>query len=63
MLLLLLCLKIVQVSTKNIVEFKDVPYSWCDEDYPITDLIDTSNADDTVAAIDDDDIAFEEISY
>lgn len=71
MVLLLLFVKIVQVSTapKNIVEFKDVPFSWCDEDYPLNDSINTFNADDAVAAAnavdddDDDDIAFDEISY
>lgn len=58
----MLFVKIAQVLTapKNIVEFKDVPFSWCDEDYPVTDLIDTYNAD---GVDDDDDIAFEEISY
>lgn len=63
-MLVLLFVKIAQVSTapKNIVEFKDVPFSWCDEDYPVTDLIiDTYNADGVDD--DDDDIAFEEISY
>lgn len=71
LVLVLLFVEIISVSTapKNIVEFKDVPFSWCDEDYPITDLIDIYNADDADAVAannnddDDEDIAFEEISY
>lgn len=68
LLLVLISMKIVQVSTapKNITEYKDMPFKWCDEDYPVTDLIDAYNADDVAAdaAVDnDDDIEFEEISF
>lgn len=68
LLLVLVSVKIVQVSTapKNLTEFKDVPFKWCDGDYPVGDLIDAYNADDVAAdaTVDnDDDIEFEEMSF
>lgn len=67
MVVLLLFLNIVLVSgarlpSRRIVEIEEVPFSWCDEDYPIiADSNDTFQADDTYQA-DINDMALEETS-
>lgn len=52
-------IQILAAPRKKIVVIEEVPFSWCDEDYPITDLNDTYLADDAA----DDDVTLEEISY
>lgn len=46
---------------RKLIKIEDVPYSWCDEDYPITaDSIDTYQADEAYQA--DDMAALEDTS-